>query len=82
MESTIANLLIGKTVLYMTDALVEVELVIEKIDRDSTSREITPDTPANDWWGESVTTYFYMVTFDSGFKKRYESLEDIRFQKD
>lgn len=73
----ILEYLIGKRVKVKTDMGVDVELTIAKIEQDSTTRQITPDTKENDWWGESVTTHFYRVKFNTGAEKRYDFLEEI-----
>ncbi len=78
----ILDLLIGKKVLYTTDAKIDVELEIKKVEEDTTyhTRQITPDTPENDWWGDTSTTSetSYYVEFTNGFSKRYNSLNSIR----
>ena len=75
------DLLIGKKVKVMTDMKVEVELEIQEVKNTTTShtRQITPDTPENDWWGETETTHnvSYTVTFTNGSTKKYHSLESI-----
>ncbi len=73
----IQDLLIGKSVMVMTDMKVEVQLKISKIENTSWTQQITPDTKENDWWGETKTHRRYTVTFENGAKKNYESLESI-----
>lgn len=75
----IYDLLVGRKVKIMTDAKVEVELEIKSIKTVPHTREITPDTRENDWWGESVDWTTYAVTFVNGYVKEYNSLEDIKF---
>ena len=77
----ILDLLKGKKIMVMTDAKVEVELEIEKVEPKSHSRQITPDTRENDWWGESENWITYEVTFTNGFKKDYgKDINSIKFQ--
>ena len=71
------DLLKGRKMKVMTDAKVEVELEIEKVEPNQHERVITPDTRENDWWGESVYWNTYMVHFTNGFKKDYDSIKAI-----
>lgn len=78
----VLDLLVGKKMLIMTDMKVEVELEIKEV-RDtshSTTRQITPDTPENDWWGESETTQHpsFTVTFTNGATKKFTSINQIK----
>ncbi len=73
----VLELLVGKKMLIMTDMKVEVELEIKEVDRYSRTIEITPDTPENDWWGQSETVYTYTVTFTNGATKTFGSIEQI-----
>lgn len=72
------ELLIGKKMIVMTDMNVEVQLEIKEVKQNSHTRQITPDTPENDWWGESETTYSYMVYFTNGANKKFTSLNQIK----
>lgn len=74
----ILDLLVGKKVSVMTEMKVEVLMEIKSITEDRKSREITPSTRENDWWGESVYWSEYIVTFTNGAKKTYPSLESIQ----
>jgi hypothetical protein len=73
----------GKMVNVMTDAKVVVQLEIETLVENITTREeqITPDTPENDWWGHSIThrKITYVVGFTNGYDKTYDSIESINF---
>jgi len=78
------ELLVGKTMKVMTDMKVEVELEIHE-DKDtsySTTRQITPHTPENDWCGESETTQHpsFTVTFTNGSTKKFTSINDIKIE--
>jgi len=79
---TILELLKGKKVKVMTDAKVEVELIIDEVTeyRFTNTVQITPDTPENDWWGttESHTKVTYTVKFTNGYEKIYSSINDIK----
>ena len=76
----IFDLLKGKNIKIMTDARVEVILQIESVKTENHSRQITPDTPENDWWGESVEWNTYKVLFTNGFSKSYDNLGDIKIE--
>lgn len=75
---TVFDLLIGKTVKVRADVGIDVNLKISDIKNTSWTRQITPDTPQNDWWGERENVTRYTVTFDTGFKKEYDKLESIQ----
>lgn len=77
----VLDLLKGKKMKVMTDMKVEVELEIEEVVQDSYTRQITPDTPENDWWGETETTHFYIVKFTNGSTKRYDSISQIKIEE-
>lgn len=74
----ILDLLKGKEILVKTDVGVDVTLVIKEVKENHHSRQITPDTPANDWWGESVEWSTYTVYFTNGHTKTYDSLNAIK----
>jgi hypothetical protein len=77
----LTDLLKGKIVKIPTDAKVDVELEIEAVEEKVSHKtiQITPDTPENDWWGEtkSYRDVSYLVTFTNGHKKEYKSIESI-----
>jgi len=77
---TLLDTMKGQVVLYMTDAKVEVELTIESVTEGSTTIQITPDTPENDWWGESETVKYFRVKFTNGFVHDYPSLTSIKLK--
>lgn len=77
-EMTVLDLLVGRKMTIMTDLKVEVELEIKSVEQNSHTRQITPDTQENDWWGESETTHSYMVTFTNGAKKKFGSINQIK----
>lgn len=62
----------------MTDMNVEVELEIKEVKHETRTRQITPDTPENDWWGESETIHSYVVHFTNGSSKKFDNLEQIK----
>jgi hypothetical protein len=78
----VLDLLKGKKVEIMTDAKVAVELEIKSVteNRNTTTIQLEPDTPENDWWGrsESHTTITYIVEFVNGYKKTYSSINSIK----
>ena len=74
----VLQLLVGRKMKVMTDLKVEVELEIEKVTVESHSRQITPDTPQNDWWGESVDWKTYLVKYTNGATKRFDAITDIK----
>ena len=74
----VLELLIGKKMKVMTDLKVEVELEIEKVEIEPHSRQITPDTPENDWWGESIDWKTYLVKYTNGATKRFDSITEIK----
>lgn len=73
------DFLIGKKIKVTTDMKVEVELVIKSIEKIPHSREITPSTRENDWYGETQNWSTYRITFENGAKKEYDNLEQIDF---
>jgi hypothetical protein len=75
---TILDLLKGKKMEIMTDMKVEVELEIKEVTEKRHSRQITPDTRENDWWGETENWSTYMVNFTNGAKKEFRNINDIK----
>lgn len=74
----VLELLIGRKMKIMTDLNVEVELEIKKVVIQPHSREITPDTKENDWWGESVEWNTYLVKYTNGATKEFDNITDIK----
>ena len=74
----VLDLLVGKKMLIMTDMKVEVELEIKEVKQNTHTRQITPDTPQNDWWGETETSHTWTVTFINGAKKNFDSINSIK----
>ena len=74
----IADLLKGKKVKVMTDAMAEVVLEIESAEEERHSRDLEPATPANDWWPKSHDWTTIEVKFTNGFRKSYRNLSDIK----
>jgi len=77
--STIYDLMKGKLVNYMTDAKVEVPLIIDKVEVKHYSEDLEPATRANDWWPKTRDWTEIEVSFTNGFKKTYNHLEEIKF---
>jgi hypothetical protein len=75
---TALDLLKGKKVKILTDVKVEVELTIDNVKIEHHSRQITPDTRENDWWGELINWKTYKVTFTNGYSKEYKDITDIK----
>ncbi len=74
----VLDLLVGKKMNIMTDMKVEVQLEIQEVIQNSHTRQITPDTPENDWWGETETTHSYTVKFTNGATKKFNSIQSIK----
>lgn len=74
----VLQLLIGKKMKIMTDLKVEVELEIKEVEIKHHSRQITPDTPQNDWWGETKNWETYLVKFTNGATKEFDTITDIK----
>lgn len=74
----IGDLLKGKVVKIMTDALVEVELEIESAKEENYSRDLEPATRENDWWPKSRDWSTIEVTFVNGYRKSYRNLSEIK----
>jgi hypothetical protein len=74
----ILELLIGKKMRVMTDLNVEVELEIKEVEIKSHTRQITPDTKENDWWGESIDWKTYLVKYTNGASKEFNNITDIK----
>lgn len=66
----------------MTNAKVEVSLIIEKVTEHTTSRtvNIIPNTKENDWYGMDETYYntSYIVKFTNGHSETYKKIADIK----
>ena len=75
---TVLELLVGKRMDIMTDMKISVRLEIEEVVQNSHTRQITPDTRENDWWGESETTHSYTVKFTNGATKKFNSINEIK----
>lgn len=74
----ILDLLVGKEISINTDVGVPVTLTIKEVIPRQRSRQITPDTKENDWYGESVYWTEYEVKFTNGYAKIYDNLESIK----
>lgn len=74
----ITELLKGKKVKVMTDAMVEVVLEIESAKEERHSRDLEPATPQNDWWPKSENWTTIEVKFTNGYHKSYRNLSEIK----
>ena len=74
----VLQLLVGKKMKVMTDLKVEVELEIKEVEVLPHSRQITPDTKENDWWGESIDWKTYLVKYTNGSTKEFNNITDIK----
>ena len=74
----IFDLFKGRKIVVETDIGVDVTMEIESVVERHHSRQITPDTPDNDWWGESENWSTYDVKFTNGHTKSYNNLSDIK----
>jgi len=64
--------LIGKKLRHTNQWHREVVLTVESIKSNSYTRQITPDTRENDWYGETSTSYWYDVTFNDGSVVKFD----------
>lgn len=71
------ELLVGKTIMVMTDVGVAVPLVVASIEECKTSVNLEPPSPANDWWPMSEDIITYVIVFTNGVKKTYNSINAI-----
>lgn len=74
----VLDLLVGKKMKIMTDMKIEVELEIKEVTEKRHSRQITPDTRENDWWGETENWSTYIVKFTNGAQKDFNSINEIK----
>jgi len=65
----ILELLKGQKILVKTDVGTDAELTIASVEEKHNSQQITPDTPQNDWWGETREWTTFMVKFTNGHQK-------------
>lgn len=75
---TVLDLLKGRKVVVMTDAKVEVELVIDSVKVEHHYEQTGPSTRENDWWPDANEWDEYNVKFTNGFKKSYRNISDIK----
>lgn len=69
----------GKTALIMTDAEVKVPLKVVSVQKvQKTFTE--PDTPENDWWGQTHKWEEYELTFENGHKRCYKNVSEIEIE--
>jgi hypothetical protein len=74
----VLQLLVGKKMKVMTDLKVDVELEIKEVEVKHHSKQITPDTRENDWWGESINWKTYLVKYTNGATKEFDNITDIK----
>lgn len=72
------DLLKGRRAIVLTDAKVDIELEIQSVEENKHSEDLEPATAANDWWPKSREWTTYDVLFTNGFRKSYESMNDIK----
>src|ERR1035437_6729831 len=77
----VLQLLVGKKMKVMTDLKVDVELEIKEVEVKHHSKQITPDTRENDWWGESINWKTYLVKYTNGATKEFDNITDIKIIK-
>ena len=73
----VLDMIVGKKMKVMTDAKVEVELVIERAELKHHSRDLAPATAANDWWPPSQSWTTVEVKFTNGHVASYSNIEGI-----
>lgn len=69
----IKSQLVGKKLKHKNEHNREVTLEVEDITTKSGSTQITPDTAANDWWGQSVDWTKNYVHFVDGSKIEFDT---------
>ena len=74
----VLDLLKGKRIMVTTDVGVVVELEIKEVVQNNHSEDLEPSTRENDWWPKSRDWTTYTVHFTNGYKKHYDSLNDIK----
>ena len=72
------DLLKGKKMSVMTDMKVAVELTIKEVKEERHSENLKPATKENDWWPETRDWTTYMVVFENGATKRFDSISEIK----
>lgn len=70
-EDMLIENLVGKKLKHINPYGREMVIKVESVVAGSRTRQITPDTRENDWWGQTETTHFFVVTFIDGSKKEY-----------
>lgn len=73
----ILDLVIGRKILIMTDAKVEVELEIESAEELNHSIDLEPSTHENDWYPKTQNWNTIEIKFTNGFNKSYRNLNEI-----
>jgi hypothetical protein len=71
------DLLIGKSINYMTEAKVKVPLEVKSVKEVHHSRDVGPSNAGNDWWPPQETWITIDIEFTNGFKCSYRSLAEI-----
>lgn len=73
----IKNHLVGKKVKHKNQYYREVVLEVEDVKVKKNHRQITPDTPQNDWWGESCDWDTITLHFVDGSSKEIQLETEI-----
>lgn len=73
--------LVGKKVKHTNTHGRTVSLAVESVKKEHHHRQITPDTPQNDWWGESCDWDMIKLTFVDGSSKEYSIGEEIEIDE-
>lgn len=71
------ELLVGKTIMVMTDVGVAVPLVVASIEECKTSVDLERPSQSNDFWPPTKDIITYVVVFTNGVKKTYDSINAI-----
>lgn len=72
--------LVGKKLKHKNIYYRDVCLEIENVEIKKNHRQITPDTPANDWWGESCDWDTILITFVDGSSKEFSISGELELQ--
>lgn len=78
----IMELLKGRKINYLTEALVPVRLEIREVRRLISFRPLEVASKENDWWPRTETLESIEIEFTNGFKRKYKSLFEIDFVSD
>jgi hypothetical protein len=76
-DKILNDALVGKKCKHQNQHYRDVTLEIESVKAESNHVQVTPDTQANDWYGDSYTTRSLIVTFVDGSTKEFQINSEI-----